>query len=441
MRQKSIKLGVLVLLAALLASLVIPAGAALPEKESSLTITFQYQSTVLPNGVFRAYRVAAASDTGKYPLTEKFLAYYPADTGRTDISGIEDTVGWNALAVGLENYVNNTKPAPDASGKTDSNGQLKFEGVKTTGLYLVMGDPLTIGRTVYTPQTFLVMIPGLKKSGNQYEYLYDVTSTVKVTAETRGGSGGGGTKPTPVNPTPVDPTPVDPTPVDPTPVDPTPDDPTPVDPVPDDGRYFEMEITHTVIYIGPKHRPETDFTLHFLPLDNAPPIIKKSEVYSETVGPSGTVRRTVDASSDAPQEMMTVATLSEKYPRETTTGTITFTAPGLYRYYLYEDIGNKSGVTYDKRGYDVYVQVTETEDGGLTGSWWGQVRGGGDEKYYTLEHVNTWQETKKSPANNTLTKSKLPQTGTELWMVPRMMAGGCGLVAAGIAVRGRKRNG
>ena len=73
MRQKSIKLGVLVLLAALLASLVIPAWAALPEKESSLTITFQYQSTVLPNGVFRAYRVAAASDTGKYPLTEKFL--------------------------------------------------------------------------------------------------------------------------------------------------------------------------------------------------------------------------------------------------------------------------------------------------------------------------------------------------------------------------------
>ena len=303
-----------------------------------------------------------------------------------------------------------------------------------------MGDPLTIGRTVYTPQTFLVMIPGLKKSGNQYEYLDDVTSTVKVTAETRGGSGGGsgggGTKPTPVNPTPVDPTPVDPTPVDP-----TPDDPTPVDPVPDDGRYFEMEITHTVIYIGPKHRPETDFTLHFLPLDNAPPIIKKSEVYSETVDPSGTVRRTVDASSDAPQEMMTVATLSEKYPRETTTGTITFTAPGLYRYYLYEDIGNKSGVTYDKRGYDVDVPVTETEDGGLTGSWWGQVRGGGDEKYYTLEHVNTWQETKKSPANNTPTKSKLPQTGTELWMVPRMMAGGCGLVAAGIAVRGRKRNG
>lgn len=435
MRQKSIKLGVLVLLAALLASLVIPAGAAIPEKPSTLTIEFKYQSTVLPNGSFRAYKVAETSDTGKYPLTDKFKAYLAGTENPDAITGVTSAEGWNTLAAGLENYVNNTKLDPDASGKTDSNGKLKFEGVKTTGLYLVMGDPLTIGRTVYTPQTFLVMIPGLKKSGNQYEYLYDVTSTVKVTAETRGGSGGGsgggGTKPTPVNPTPVDPTPVDP----------TPDDPTPVDPVPDDGRYFEMEITHTVIYIGPKHRPETDFTLHFLPLDNAPPIIKKSEVYSETVGPSGTVRRTVDASSDAPQEMMTVATLSEKYPRETTTGTITFTAPGLYRYYLYEDIGNKSGVTYDKRGYDVYVQVTETEDGGLTGSWWGQVRGGGDEKYYTLEHVNTWQETKKSPANNTPTKSKLPQTGTELWMVPRMMAGGCGLVAAGIAVRGRKRNG
>ena len=251
-----------------------------------------------------------------------------------------------------------------------------------------------------------------------------------------GGSGGGGTKPTPVNPTPVDPTPVDPTPDDP-----TPDDPTPVDPVPGDGRYCELEISHTVIYIGAAYRPETAFTLHFVPIDNAPPLIKKREVYSETAAPSGTVRRTVDAPADGPQEMVTVATLSEKYPRETTTATVTFTAPGLYRYYLYEDIGNKSGVTYDKRGYDVYVQVTETEDGGLTGSWWGQVRGGGDEKYYTLEHVNTWQETKKSAANNTPTKSKLPQTGTELWMVPRMMAGGCGLVAAGIVVRGRKRNG
>ena len=230
MRQKRIKLGVLVLLAALLASLVIPAGAALPEKPSTLTIEFKYQSTVLPNGSFRAYKVAETSDTGKYPLTDKFKAYLAGTENPDAITGVTSAEGWNTLAAGLENYVNNTKLDPDASGKTDSNGKLKFEGVKTTGLYLVMGDPLTIGRTVYTPQTFLVMIPGLKKSGNQYEYLYDVTSTVKVAAETRGGSGGGsgggGTKPTPVNPTPPPSIP----PVDPHPVDPTPRRPHPCGP-------------------------------------------------------------------------------------------------------------------------------------------------------------------------------------------------------------------
>lgn len=424
MRQKSIKLGVLVLLAALLASLVIPAGAALPEQPCSLTIEFKNKDTgaALTGVDFWAYRVAEFTQTDSYPLTENFKKYR-AETETPDVlPGARTAEAWNIYAAELANYVIGEKPAADFSGKTGTDGKLKFSDNMTPGLYLVRGDDTSVGRTKYTPTAFLVMLPGLEKQadGIHYKYVYDVISTVKYTVTTNpgggGGGGGGGTKPTPVNPTPVDPTPVDPTPVDPTPDDPTPDDPTPVDPTPvTPERSSDLVIPSTVIYTGPGNRPETEFTTELTPVDDAP-------------------------MPDGLKELIRTVSLSDAHPQETMEFKLAFIEPGLYRYTLHEHIGNKSGVTYDDRVYDIYVQVSEGEDGELTASWWAQVRGS-DQKVYTLEHVNTWQETKKSPANNTPTKSKLPQTGTELWMVPRMMAGGCGLVAAGIAVRGRKRNG
>ena len=418
MRQKSIKLGVLVLLAALLASLVIPAGAALPEQPCSLTIEFKNKDTgaALTGVDFWAYRVAEFTQTDSYPLTENFKKYR-AETETPDVlPGARTAEAWNIYAAELANYVIGEKPAADFSGKTGTDGKLKFSDNMTPGLYLVRGDDTTVGRTKYTPTAFLVMLPGLEKQadGIHYQYVYDVISTVKYTVTTK--PSGGGTKPTPVNPTPVDPTPVDPTPVDPTPVDPTPDDPTPVDPTPvTPERSLDLVIPSTVIYTGPGNRPETEFTTELTPVDDAP-------------------------MPDGLKELIRTVSLSDAHPQETMEFKLAFIEPGLYRYTLHEHIGNKSGVTYDDRVYDIYVQVSEGEDGELTASWWAQVRGS-DQKVYTLEHVNTWQETKKSAANNTPTKSKLPQTGTELWMVPRMMAGGCGLVAAGIAVRGRKRNG
>ena len=418
MRQKSIKLGVLVLLAALLASLVIPAGAALPEQPCSLTIEFKNKDTgaALTGVDFWAYRVAEFTQTDSYPLTENFKKYR-AETETPDVlPGARTAEAWNIYAAELANYVIGEKPAADFSGKTGTDGKLKFSDNMTPGLYLVRGDDTTVGRTKYTPTAFLVMLPGLEKQadGIHYQYVYDVISTVKYTVTTK--PSGGGTKPTPVNPTPVDPTPVDPTPVDPTPVDPTPDDPTPVDPTPvTPERSLDLVIPSTVIYTGPGNRPETEFTTELTPVDDAP-------------------------MPDGLKELIRTVSLSDAHPQETMEFKLAFIEPGLYRYTLHEHIGNKSGVTYDDRVYDIYVQVSEGEDGELTASWWAQVRGS-DQKVYTLEHVNTWQETKKSPANNTPTKSKLPQTGTELWMVPRMMAGGCGLVAAGIAVRGRKKNG
>ena len=418
MRQKRIKLGVLVLLAALLASLVIPAGAALPEQPCSLTIEFKNKDTgaALTGVDFWAYRVAEFTQTDSYPLTENFKKYR-AETETPDVlPGARTAEAWNIYAAELANYVIGEKPAADFSGKTGTDGKLKFSDNMTPGLYLVRGDDTTVGRTKYTPTAFLVMLPGLEKQadGIHYQYVYDVISTVKYTVTTK--PSGGGTKPTPVNPTPVDPTPVDPTPVDPTPVDPTPDDPTPVDPTPvTPERSLDLVIPSTVIYTGPGNRPETEFTTELTPVDDAP-------------------------MPDGLKELIRTVSLSDAHPQETMEFKLAFIEPGLYRYTLHEHIGNKSGVTYDDRVYDIYVQVSEGEDGELTASWWAQVRGS-DQKVYTLEHVNTWQETKKSPANNTPTKSKLPQTGTELWMVPRMMAGGCGLVAAGIAVRGRKKNG
>ena len=79
---------------------------------------------------------------------------------------------------------------PLAEGKTDENGRLTFSGLEP-GLYLVTGEKHTTGGVTYTPEPFLVSLPGLDGKDN---WVYDVTADPKYGQEKEpGGNPDGGT--------------------------------------------------------------------------------------------------------------------------------------------------------------------------------------------------------------------------------------------------------
>ena len=169
---------VCLLLAALLPTAAFARGLIDTSEPVSLTIQYPCQGAT-----FRIYRVAEVSAYGEYTLTGDFKDY-PVALEQPD------QAGWRALASTLEGYVARDGLQPLAEGKTDENGRLTFSGLEP-GLYLVTGEKHTTGGVTYTPEPFLVSLPGLDGKDN---WVYDVTADPKYGQEKEpGGNPDGGT--------------------------------------------------------------------------------------------------------------------------------------------------------------------------------------------------------------------------------------------------------
>lgn len=117
------------------------------------------------------YRVADVDPYGELTVTKDFEAFNVNITGQNDDA-------WRNLASTLEGYVlqassqGSLKPAD--SGRTDAQGNLTFptstaNGL-TPGLYLVTGRYFVQDGYYYEPAPFLIMLPGLEKEKNQWNY-------------------------------------------------------------------------------------------------------------------------------------------------------------------------------------------------------------------------------------------------------------------------------
>lgn len=166
------------------------------ERPVSLTLRCQKDNKTFSGAEFSLYRVADVSATARFTLTGDFQAY-PVSLDQPD------SAGWRALAETLAAYAARDGLTPLDSGKTGSDGVLKFptdeQRTMLPGLYLVTGRPCVSGSYTYTPSPFLVSLPNLDRETDQW--VYDESVEPKYTRENHGGgdSGGEGSNDTTVN--------------------------------------------------------------------------------------------------------------------------------------------------------------------------------------------------------------------------------------------------
>ena len=139
------------------------------DTDRSLSLTLNYPCSGIE---FQIYYVAEVSAYGEYTLTGDF---------RNDPVTLDqpDQAGWRALAATLDGYVARDQRQPLATGITDSNGQVVFYGLER-GMYLVTWQKHTTDGYTYTPEPFLVCVPGLDEVD---EWIYDVTAAPKYDRE------------------------------------------------------------------------------------------------------------------------------------------------------------------------------------------------------------------------------------------------------------------
>lgn len=157
----------------------------LPELDADVSLTLQYKKDGKPieGAVFRLYRAAAVSEDLQF-TPEGAFASYPVSWMP------EDSGAWKALAETLSGYVKRDKLQPLMEGKTDAQGQLKFErDTLRTGLYLVLGEQRVIGRYTYTPEPFLVCLPSYGEN-NTWDYTPVVLPKSSSSYDPPGGGGG-----------------------------------------------------------------------------------------------------------------------------------------------------------------------------------------------------------------------------------------------------------
>ncbi len=133
-----------------------------PEQDVTMTIVCRDDSKPVSDMSFRLYRVADVTENVEFTLTDDFKA-----------SGVSfdqmDAEAWKQAADTLADYIGkNPSIQPFDSGKTNASGELHFptgQTVMKAGLYLVMGDQLQSGETIYTPANSLVCLPDQNTDG------------------------------------------------------------------------------------------------------------------------------------------------------------------------------------------------------------------------------------------------------------------------------------
>lgn len=171
-------LTLLLLMAAIMASAIVPAAANFTgntnekvntKARCTLTLTYAANGTALEGETIQLYRVASISADGVYKLYGKF-ANYPLS-----ISAPTTQREWREMAVTLESYVVAGQMKATAKSTTGSNGVVSFSNL-APGLYLVSALSTQRGNVTYIFDAFVVAVPGLDDNGH---WFYDVSANPK----------------------------------------------------------------------------------------------------------------------------------------------------------------------------------------------------------------------------------------------------------------------
>ena len=122
------------------------------EELGSITMICQTEEGLILEGVnWKLYRVGERTDENELELKGVFRRY-PVYLGNPTESVLRDA------AETLKYYTISGRLEPDAEDRTDANGRLKFSSL-TQGLYLLVGDYVSVGETTYCYSPFLIEVP------------------------------------------------------------------------------------------------------------------------------------------------------------------------------------------------------------------------------------------------------------------------------------------
>ncbi|MBQ6539743.1 MAG: Cna B-type domain-containing protein, partial [Oscillospiraceae bacterium] len=135
---------------------------------ASLSVVCRYEDRALKGVVFDLYKVADTDSFGRFTLTDAFSGYAVSLEQ-------ESSAAWRALAATLEQYALRDGIAAVKQTDTDESGTASFGDIGI-GMYLVCGQRYEDGNFVYTPEAFLVSVPGLDENDS---WKYDVETACK----------------------------------------------------------------------------------------------------------------------------------------------------------------------------------------------------------------------------------------------------------------------
>lgn len=166
-RMVAVLLCVLVL-AALLTTYAMGAGAIVTNRDVSLTVSYQGQGSVpLVGARFDLYLIAGVDAYGQLTPVDAFSQF------NVDIRG-ENAEAWKKLASTLEGYILWDGIAPTDTAVTDQTGLASFptnDHALPQGLYLVMGECGFVQEEYrYDATSFLVMLPTQDMQRNEWQY-------------------------------------------------------------------------------------------------------------------------------------------------------------------------------------------------------------------------------------------------------------------------------
>ena len=154
---------------ALLPTTALAAGRIFPAQDASLTISYKDGTKAISEAQFDIYRVADVDEYAHMTLTDTFVPYKDSVSGLSSLENM-DNDSWLELASTLKVYVQRDSIAPDASGKTGSDGRLMFSRLKP-GLYLVLGyQTTTKDYYTYSAVPSMVFLPGEDTVNNDWDY-------------------------------------------------------------------------------------------------------------------------------------------------------------------------------------------------------------------------------------------------------------------------------
>ena len=135
----------------------------------TLQLHIDYGGSDIEGMVYDLYYVGTGDESSSFTLAGLFAGY------PVNLTGLSAS-GWQTAAEDLAGYAEADNIAPNATGTSDATGMVYYSNLPA-GLYLVVGEDLVSGYSLFQVSPFLVALPHLQDDGS---WLYDVTAYPKI---------------------------------------------------------------------------------------------------------------------------------------------------------------------------------------------------------------------------------------------------------------------